>query len=69
VLPHLYEEAGLDFVNELRGMFALAIYDTKTHSLILARDRFGIKPRFYAPGEDRLAFAREIRVLLKVPCN
>jgi asparagine synthase (glutamine-hydrolysing) len=67
VLPHLYEEEGLDFVNKLRGMFALAIYDTKTHTLILARDRFGIKPLFYAPGKDRLAFASEIRALLKVP--
>ena len=67
VLPHLYEENGLDFVNKLRGMFALAIYDTKTHTLILARDRFGIKPLFYAPGEDRLAFASEIRALLEVP--
>jgi asparagine synthase (glutamine-hydrolysing) len=67
VLPHLFEEKGLDFANDLRGMFALAIYDTKTHTLILARDRFGIKPLFYAPGEDRLAFASEIRALLKVP--
>jgi asparagine synthase (glutamine-hydrolysing) len=67
VLPHLYEEHGLDFVNKLRGMFALAIYDDKTHTLILARDRFGIKPLFYAPGEDRLAFASEIRALLKTP--
>jgi asparagine synthase (glutamine-hydrolysing) len=69
VLPHLYEETGLDFVNKLRGMFALAIYDTKTHTLILARDRFGIKPLFYAPGEDHLAFASEIRALLTVPGN
>jgi asparagine synthase (glutamine-hydrolysing) len=67
VLPHLYEEEGLDFVNKLRGMFALAIYDTKMHTLVLARDRFGIKPLFYAPGEDRLAFASEIRTLFEVP--
>lgn len=67
VLPHLYEETGLDFVNKLRGMFALAIYDTKTHTLILARDRFGIKPLFYAAGKDCLAFASEIRALLEVP--
>src|ERR1043166_16458 len=50
VLPHLYEEEGFDFVARLRGMFALAIYDTRTRTLILARDRFGIKPLFYSPG-------------------
>src|SRR5207237_10034877 len=50
-----------------RGMFALAIYDTRTRTLILARDRFGIKPLFYAPGKERLAFASEIRALLELP--
>src|SRR5438067_8844007 len=60
VLPYLYEEEGPGFVSKLRGMFALAIYDTKSRTLILARDRFGIKPLFYAPGVDRLAFASEI---------
>lgn len=67
VLPHLYEEEGSDFVNRLRGMFALAIYDTRTRTLILARDRFGIKPLFYAPGKDQLAFASEIRALIELP--
>ena len=67
VLPHLYEEFGSDFVNKLRGMFAVAIYDTKKQTLILARDRFGIKPLFYAPGEERLVFASEIRALFQVP--
>ena len=67
VLPHLYEEEGSDFVNRLRGMFALAIYDTRNRTLILARDRFGIKPLFYAPGKDQLAFASEIRALLELP--
>ncbi len=67
VLPHLYEEDGLEFVSKLRGMFALAIYDTRSRTLILARDRFGIKPLFYAPGKERLAFASEIRALLELP--
>src|SRR5262245_42582695 len=57
VLPHLYEEESLRFVEKLRGMFALAIYDTRSHTLVLARDHFGIKPLFYAPGTDRLTFA------------
>lgn len=67
VLPHLYEEEGPEFVSKLRGMFALAIYDTRSRTLTLARDRFGIKPLFYAPGTDRLAFASEIRALLDLP--
>jgi len=67
VLPHLYEEEGLAFVAKLRGMFAIAIYDTRIHTLTLARDRFGIKPLFYAPGSDRLAFASEINALLRLP--
>ena len=67
VLSHLYEEKGPAFVAELRGMFALASYDTRTRTLILARDRFGIKPLFYAPGNKRLAFAREIDALRQLP--
>jgi asparagine synthase (glutamine-hydrolysing) len=67
VLPHLYEEHGADFVKKLRGMFALAIYDRKTRTLILARDRFGIKPLFYAPGRDWMIFASEIRALKEIP--
>src|SRR5215467_7930272 len=67
VIPHLYEEEGAEFVRQLRGMFALAIYDTRSRTLILVRDRFGIKPLFYAPGTDRLAFASEIRALLPLP--
>jgi asparagine synthase (glutamine-hydrolysing) len=67
VLPHLYEEEGSDFVNRLRGMFALAIYDTRRRILIMARDRSGIKPLFYAAEKDRLAFASEIRALLELP--
>src|SRR6476646_17788 len=67
VLPHLYEEKGAGFVSMLRGMFALAIYDTRNRILLLARDRFGIKPLFYAAGINRLAFASEIRALMHVP--
>jgi asparagine synthase (glutamine-hydrolysing) len=66
VLPHLYEEDGVELVGKLRGMFAIAIYDARSRTLILARDRFGIKPLFYAPGKERLAFASEIRALLEL---
>jgi asparagine synthase (glutamine-hydrolysing) len=67
VLPHLYEEEGSEFVSKLRGMFALAIYDTRAQTLLLARDRFGVKPLFYAPGTERFMFASEIRPLLELP--
>jgi asparagine synthase (glutamine-hydrolysing) len=67
VLPHLYEEEGAEFVHKLRGMFALAIYDTRARTLLLARDRFGIKPLFYASVTERFMFASEIRALLALP--
>jgi asparagine synthase (glutamine-hydrolysing) len=67
ILPHLYEEEGSGFVGKLRGMFALAIYDTRTRTLLLARDRFGIKPLFYALATEQLMFASEIRALLELP--
>ncbi|MEO6110663.1 MAG: hypothetical protein ABIQ24_02390, partial [Nitrospiraceae bacterium] len=67
IIPYLYEEEGTDFVNLLRGMFAIAIYDTRSRSLVLARDRFGIKPLFYAPAKDRLAFASEVNAVRKFP--
>jgi asparagine synthase (glutamine-hydrolysing) len=67
ILPHLYEEEGPAFVHKLRGMFALAIYDTRSRTLLLVRDRFGIKPLFYAPGPYRLAFTSEIPALLQFP--
>jgi asparagine synthase (glutamine-hydrolysing) len=67
VLPHLYEEEGAGFAARLRGMFAIAVYDMRQHRLLLVRDRFGIKPLFYAPGRDRLAFASEINAVRELP--
>ncbi len=67
VLPHLYEEEGAELVRRLRGMFAFAIYDAKRQKLLLARDRFGIKPIFYAPGEEQLLFASELNALREAP--
>jgi asparagine synthase (glutamine-hydrolysing) len=67
VLPHLYEEEGADMLPALRGMFALAIYDETKRALLLARDRFGIKPLFYADFPGGIAFASEVRALRAVP--
>ena len=67
ILPHMYEEEGLELVKKLRGMFAIAIYDTRSHTMLLARDRFGIKPLFYAQCKHRLVFASEIGALKQFP--
>lgn len=64
VVPHLYEEWGIDGVSRLRGMFALAIRDERQDRLYLARDHFGIKPLYYARVGETLLFASEIRSLL-----
>jgi asparagine synthase (glutamine-hydrolysing) len=67
VIAHLYEEEGSAFVSKLHGMFSFALYDTRLRTLVLARDRFGIKPLFYAPQAGHLAFASELRTLLELP--
>jgi asparagine synthase (glutamine-hydrolysing) len=63
VLLHLYEQYGDDFAERLRGMFAVAIWDARDRRLVLARDRFGIKPLYYREAHDELAFASELRAL------
>jgi asparagine synthase (glutamine-hydrolysing) len=63
VLLHLYEEHGEGFAERLRGMFAVAIWDAPRRRLVLARDRFGIKPLYYRAVGRELAFASELRAL------
>ena len=63
VLLHLYEEHGDRFAEWLRGMFAIAIWDARRRRLVLARDRFGIKPLYYRAVQGELAFASELRAL------
>jgi len=62
---HSYEEYGLDFVNKLRGMFALALYDKVNKRLVLARDPIGKKPLYYFYDDGTLIFASEIKAILE----
>jgi len=66
VIVHLYEELGSDCVQKLRGMFAFAIFDERRRRLLLARDRLGKKPMYYALSDGRLLFASEIKAILAV---
>ncbi|MCJ7664701.1 MAG: asparagine synthase (glutamine-hydrolyzing) [Desulfobacterales bacterium] len=67
VLVHLYEEREERCVENLTGMFAFAIWDGKKRKLLLARDRIGIKPLFYAYNGKAFAFASEPKALLQLP--
>lgn len=67
VLLHLYRERGLRFLDDVRGMFALVLWDRRHRRLILARDRFGIKPLYYARDREHVSFASEIKALFADP--
>ncbi len=68
---YAYQEWGTSFVSRLYGMFAIAIWDARKNTILLARDRIGIKPLYYYLGSDFIVFASEIKAILKhplVPC-
>ncbi|HKR27799.1 MAG TPA: asparagine synthase (glutamine-hydrolyzing) [Acidobacteriaceae bacterium] len=67
VIVHLYEELGPACVDRLRGMFAFAIWDCKSRTLMLARDRVGIKPLYYHLSSSSVIFASEIKAILADP--
>ena len=67
VLIHLYEEKGEEMLNDLRGMFAFAIYDMKNKKLFAARDFFGIKPFYYGVFNNHMLFGSEIKSFLAFP--
>ena len=67
VIVHSYEQYGENFVSKLNGMFAIALWDSKSKKLILARDRMGIKPFYYALEKGKLLFASEIKAILQAP--
>ena len=67
VIVHAYEQWGKAAVGRLRGMFGLAIWDTKSRTLLVARDRMGIKPMHYAAVNGRFYFGSEIKSLLEAP--
>lgn len=67
VLLHLYEEHGIDFLDQLNGQFAFSIYDRKNRRLFLARDQFGINPLYFATVNGLFIFASEIKAILEHP--
>jgi asparagine synthase (glutamine-hydrolysing) len=67
VLVHAYEEWGVDFLTRVRGMFALALWDARTRTLIAARDRAGEKPLYWTQTARGLLLASEVKALLVRP--
>ena len=66
-IVHLYEEFGTRAVEHLRGMFAFAVWDGRLRQLLLARDRLGIKPLYYAERDGEFVFASELKSILQLP--
>jgi asparagine synthase (glutamine-hydrolysing) len=65
-IVHLYEDYGPQCVDRLRGMFAIAIWDARRRQILLARDRLGIKPLYYAERDGELLFASELKPILQL---
>ena len=61
---HLYEEYGVEFISKLNGMFSFAIWDKKKNSLLIVRDRLGVKPLYYYYDKDKISFASEIKSII-----
>lgn len=66
VLPHLYDEYGMEFVYKLNGMYAIALYDKTKKEVFLMRDRLGIKPLYYTVENNNLIFSSELKSILAV---
>jgi len=64
IIPHLYDEYGIEFVTRLNGMFAIALWDSQCRRLLLLRDRMGIKPLFYSVRNGTLYFGSEVKCIL-----
>jgi asparagine synthase (glutamine-hydrolysing) len=64
---HLYEERGLDFVHDIEGDYAIALWDADREQLVLARDRAGVKPLYFYQQDGRFIFASEIKAILEHP--
>lgn len=67
VVVHLYEEGEEELLQQLNGMYALLVWDTRQRKLLLARDRLGIKPLFYAETPEGLLFGSELKAMLAHP--
>jgi asparagine synthase (glutamine-hydrolysing) len=64
ILPHLYEDAGVRFAERLRGKFGIAVWDDRRRRAVIARDRLGVKPMYYAHVGDLVIFASELKSVL-----
>ena len=64
VIAHLYEERGDEFVHDLNGMFAIALWDSRRRRLVLVRDRLGVKPLYWARDRHCVAFGSELKAIL-----